>query len=672
MAASSTPVGSTAVPGGRFVLPIWHWPLVVTLLVISAALAATSLTRDSVTFDETSHLTTGLSYLKTGDFRLAPDHPPLAKIWCAWPLALLDPVWPDADNPHWVSANTFQFARAWLFEQNDGQRFVLIGRCLMVVLLIATCLSVYALAHLSFGPTAGLLALLVAVFSPTFLAHGRLITTDLPITLCIAATLLAFSRLLERVTWPRLILAAAALTTASLTKFSWPLVLPALLAMAVVAIVRKQPIETSVSRRGVEGVVTTGVTRRVERVGLVGGVALFVMLTVWLGIWTGYGWQRTIAAPLPAIANTAAARSNLEQAQQRLAMEWQLALHEPDGTPRTGLVASFLNTVVDYQVFPDAYLLGIAQTLGSTSGRYAYAQGVYSVDGWWWYFPLAFAVKTPLAIIALALAGVIAVGLRRARLGTPLLLTGMVVFVVCYCGHVMSGSFNIGQRHLLPVYPMLFVLAGTAAAWLANKWGRVLVGVAALWLVAANALIFPNYLAYFNETVGGPRHGWKVLADSNIDWGQDLLRLREYQRRHPDESLKLAYFGSVLPTRYINCEALPSFMDFEPRTSLTAGTYVVSVNRLLGLNDPQLRESYWTDEIRNAYQELGVIAASTPQEVEPLDKQLQRRQARREFAELRYKRLLSRLKDRTPDERVGYSLFVYRLTDEDVEELVQP
>ncbi|MCK4343559.1 MAG: glycosyltransferase family 39 protein, partial [Phycisphaerae bacterium] len=180
------------------------------LLVVVAVLAVTSLVTDSPTFDEPFHLAAGLSYLKTGDFRLSPDHPPLARMWVAWPLLRADVEWPPPDNQAWIKTDNATFSVQWLFELNNkGHRFVLVGRCMMVVLLLATCLATYGLARTLFGPSAGLLALTLAALSPTLLAHGRLITTDLPITLCNVLVLLTFARLMRRITWPRLIAAAS-------------------------------------------------------------------------------------------------------------------------------------------------------------------------------------------------------------------------------------------------------------------------------------------------------------------------------------------------------------------------------------------------------------------------------------------------------------------------------
>ncbi len=658
-----------------------HFVLVPGLLVLTAVLAVTSLLTDSPTFDEPFHLAAGVSYLKTGDFRLSPDHPPLARLWAAWPLLLTDCRWPAADNEAWVKTDNATFAVHWLFELNDGQRLVVIGRCMMVILLLATCLTTYGLARTLCGPAAGLMALVLATLSPTLLAHGRLVTTDLPIALCNALVLLTFARLMRRITWPRLLVAALALTAASVTKFSWPLVLPALGVMAVVAIFGRRPIETAAGQptakddgphSGPYGPKSqTLLTRRRDRAALLLGCGLFIGLTMWAGIWTCYGWRTTIIAPPSVDQDTPEVQARIEQTVAMIAADWNRAFHSPDGTPRRGLLPTLLNVAADRRLLPDAYIFGLAKTLHFTGQRYAYLMGEYSDNGWRTYFPIAFAIKTPLATQLLLLAGIAAFVLRRARSRDDVLLIGLAVFATVYAIFMIRSQVNIGHRHLLPLYPVLFAIGGASAAWLTACVGRWLVGGALVWLLAATMWIHPNYLAYFNEIVGGPSRGFLYLADSNVDWGQDLLRLADYARRHPDQPIKLAYFGSAIPTRFVPCTALPSHFGFEPRAELSAGTYVVSATQLLGIYDPEIRDSFWAD-YGWAYRDLGRIASSIPSDDESPELRARRADAAREYADLRVKLLLNRLKVRPPDGRIGYSLLVYRLTGAEIEQLTGP
>ncbi len=646
------------------------------LLLLTGVLAITSLVTDSITFDETAHLTTAVSQMKTGDFRLAPDHPPLGKLIVMWPALLIENTWVPRDDPAWVAGDVFAVGRAWLFELNDnGQRLVVAARCMMVVLLLATCLAVYVAARSLFGPAAGLLALALASLSPSLLAHGRLTTTDLPITLFMLLTLLAFGHLARRVTWMRTLAAAAAITAAALTKFSWPLMIPALVAMALMYVLGRRRGDTAVAARASQAGDENQRSRRsasgeapavtpapdgdsgrdtspaeaalasscVGRLVGVLGAALLIVLIGWLGIWTCYGWRATVVAP-PMAGGSAEDRLLCEQANEIVNRKYFAAMHNPDGSARGGMLPGILRFAAVNQLLPDAYLLGLATTLQLSSARHAYLLGEYSDVGWRAYFPIALGIKTPVPMLVLLAAGGVALVLRQAHIRHAPLFVGLLIFFAIYAGYLVNSRLNIGHRHLLPLYPVIIVFASATACWLARRVGRWLIGGAVVWLLLANLWIHPHYISYFNVLVGGPSRGHLYLADSNIDWGQDLLRLADYAERHPDQPIKLAYFGSAIPTAYLDCESLPSYFDFKPRAALTAGTYVVSATQLLGVYDESVRDGFWTNR---------------------------RRQADGPIDDLRYARLINRLRHRPPDERIGYSLFVYRLSDEEVEQLAQ-
>ena len=623
-----------------------HWFLVPALLILAGALAVSSFLGDSITYDETSHLTAGMSYLKTGDYRLAPDHPPLAKLWAASPLLFVDHAWPAADDPGWQKADVFFTGRAWLFGLNDGERLVVVSRCMMVILLVGLCATIYALGRVLFGPAAGLLALTLAVLSPTLLAHGRLVTTDLPIALTTTLTLLAFGSLLRRVTWPRLVACGVVLGAASATKLSWPLVLPALGVMAAIAVLRREALKIAAARRRVRAL-----KLRKERLVAVVALAMLLTATTWASIWSCYGWRVSI---FPS-ATAGEVDPSVEPAAEVLASAWGHALYKEDGSPRSGFMPALLRLASNWHLLPDAYLFGLAWTLESTRGRNAYFMGQTGEGGWRLYFPTAAAIKTPIAVLALLVAGIVALVRRRGQSGNTILLAGLVAYVAIHSAYVINSNFNIGHRHLLPIYPALFVLAGASATWARARVGRWLVAAAVAWLAGANLWIHPHYLSYFNELVGGPRHGHEYLADSNIDWGQDLKRLADYSAEHPGETIKLSYFGSAVPTRYgFPCELLPSSIDTGSTVGLDGGgLYVISATHLLGVYDKFSQESFWADPQTRAYfRELGTHSEH--------------------YARLRWGRFLFNLRRRPPDERIGWSLFVYRLTADDVEELTRP
>ena len=216
----------------------------------------------------------------------------------------------------------------------------------------------------------------------------------------------------------------------------------------------------------------------------------------------------------------------------------------------------------------------------------------------------------------------------------------------------------------MPVYPAVMILAGVAATWGSSRLGRGLVALAVVWLAGATLWVHPHYLSYFNELIGGPARGHLYLADSNLDWGQDLKRLAAYAQRHPTEAIKLAYFGSADPTHYgFACRSLPSFLPFGKPADLDAGTYVVSANQLLGIYEPSATDAFWSPQQVEEYRALTRVEAAG---------RAARRNAEEYYQFLRRGRLLNQLQRRPPDERIGYSLFVYRLTQPDLDALLRP
>lgn len=640
----------------------WNIVIVIALLMLSALLALVPLLGDSVTFDETSHVVAGLAIWRTGEFRLAPDHPPLAKLWCTLPLVLTQSIqWPYANNRWWNELNVFQFGRKVLFELNDGERLVTLARLMMLPLLLLANLAIYFAARRCFGGAAALLALAIAVFSPEMLAHGHLVTTDLPITLLLLLCLLCGTRVLERPTASRLAALAGALAAAALTKLSWPLILPPLVVMAFWArFAKRVPAEGPNRAR----------PRISWRAGL-GGIA-FLGLTTYIAIWAGHGFRATLFDG-PRVNATDAERQSEQISVESARLFFARALLNPDGSRKSGILPAFLEVAGERTLLPEPYLLGLAMTAESTSLRRAYFCGEYSQTGWRLYFPLAFLIKTPLATLALLGLGIGAVGARRVSVRDSTLLVGLAVFAALYLSYAVFGNLNIGHRHLLPIYPTIYILAGAAVGWAASRIGRIGIGVLVAWLVTANLWIAPHYLSYFNEAIGGPARGHLYLADSNIDWGQDLKRLAAYCRNHPDEEIMLGYFGSAVPTQYeFPVTALPSYMEFDPPAALTPGAYVVSVTQLLGVFDDEVRASFWTPEYRAALQKLGALATHADASDDPSAIVTQRREARIQFDELRRKLLLARLRDRAPDDRIGWSLLVFRISQADIDALLQP
>ncbi|MDH7474295.1 MAG: phospholipid carrier-dependent glycosyltransferase [Anaerolineae bacterium] len=235
-----------------------------------------------------------------------------------------------------------------------------------------------------------------------------------------------------------------------------------------------------------------------------------------------------------------------------------------------------------------SYLRGVQAILRRTEGgNPAFLLGRYSMTGWWYYFPVAFLIKTPIPTLLLFCASLVLTARQRAwGNNLCLLLPAAAFFTVNLFSHL-----NIGYRHLLPVLPFVFVyIASSLAKVLSLR--KALLSLLAAWYLVSALLIYPDHLAYFNELIGGPANGYRWLVDSNLDWGQDLPGLRRYVEAHGLTQVYLSWFGSARPEHYgIPARSLPGYplyqgeaedVGFNPYHP-APGIYAISASNLQGV-----------------------------------------------------------------------------------------
>ena len=220
-----------------------------------------------------------------------------------------------------------------------------------------------------------------------------------------------------------------------------------------------------------------------------------------------------------------------------------------------------------------------------TSGGYLF--GRYNPNGWWYYFPVVFLLKTPLPTLVMLAIALIGSLLHRPKMTIH---SWFLIFpVIFYFASALTTSLNIGYRHLLPILPILLLFISYQSGFFLRKYrflALVLLAGVTLWN-------YPHYVPFFNLIAGGHANGWKVLSDSNVDWGQDLPALSAWQQQHPDQPLYLSYFGTAAPSAYgIHYQPIPAWpptpeqlpanrQGFNP-SSPAPGIYAISVSHLHG------------------------------------------------------------------------------------------
>ena len=596
----------------------WLTAALVLLLLASFALQAVSALRSKfTTFDEAFYLAGGYSYLVTGDTRMVNRfHPPLAQVLVALPLLPLDLKQPEAD-PNWSAApgdlSTRNFSLNFLYQNRVPWQTILFrGRLMMVGFAVVVGLVVFAWAAELGGRLAGLLALAFYAFSPNLLAHAELTTTDLPVAGLAFAACYFLWRFYRRPSLPGLLLTGLVFGLALVTKLSALIFAPILVLLSALYVVTPPQNGTA---GGPELPQQPG---RSPGRAWSGRLALAALsLVIIAGLATAVIWLAYLGA------SSAGTKADF------IAACWKSLTGSPavsSGSP-ANLMSRLWATATPLIPCPKEYWELLAWLLAkSRTGHHAFLLGQLSQKGWWCFFPLTFAVKTPLA--TLILVGVaLACGWTRQNLFDRLFL---LLPPLAFLGVSMCSRINIGYRHILPMLPFLLVFGSQLASrpWPAagRRYARValLSGLLA-WHVAGTLRVAPHHLAFFNELVGGPGQGYKYLVDSNLDWGQDLLGLADYLHEQHVDQVKLAYFGLVTPevirSLGINFEPVTSREEAEP----SPGVYAISATYLQG--------PYGS----------GFLGGEGPP-----------------FTWLR------RLE---PQAVIGYTIFVYRVTDADVAKL---
>jgi hypothetical protein len=224
------------------------------------------------------------------------------------------------------------------------------------------------------------------------------------------------------------------------------------------------------------------------------------------------------------------------------------------------MLAGVVEWLDRFRLLPNAFSQGLLQTQGSLRDMMFYLAGEQRPGGWWYYFPLAFLIKTPLGILAALVAGVV-VGMRHRLAVGRAPAAFITVTATGYLLAAMVVGPNLGVRHILPVYPFILLVAAIAAHHsAATAWFRPRAIAAVCVVVAGVELIsvYPHNLTFFNRLVGGPREGFRYLADSNLSWGQNLKLLKQWMTNQRVSTVNLAYFGQAEPGYYdLDCHYLP-------------------------------------------------------------------------------------------------------------------
>jgi hypothetical protein len=486
---------------------------VFSLLIIMFLLMFFSAKGDSNIVDEIAHIPSGVSYVTKGDYRLNPEHPPLIKDLAALPLVIAGYPFPsamwEANNP--VINNQWEMGWTYLYKiGNDPDTLTLLARLPIMLLSLLFGYFVFRWAKELFGTKAGIVALTLYVFNANVIAHSRFVTTDLGISFALFVAMYTLYRFVQKPTNLNLFIAGLGFGLTLITKFSAAVLAPTFIIVYALLLIRKGK-ENKV--RFFERINDKSFKRR-----LYSGFLAFLSIA-FIGIammWLFY------------IPHTI----NMPAEVQKGLIEESL----PGDTGIAKMSRSILLPMADNPVTKPLgqWFLGFFMVTSHVEGGHdAYLWGQVSNQGWWYYYPFTLLIKTAIPLFILLILTI--VFWRKLAKKDWFTEAYLWVLPVVLMAMGIQGKLCLGVRYMLPLYAFMFLFIARIAGVLDLKKLKNLLKPLPLvvifllvWYILEGLLIYPHYLAYYNQFAGGYKNGYKYLTDSNTDWGQDIKRLKEY------------------------------------------------------------------------------------------------------------------------------------------------
>lgn len=657
---------STIAPDGRrFLLEIMS---VASLLILYAVIVSNSTFQKTAVFDEPFHITGGYNYLKNGDLKMCSEGGFFTEALLALPLLKEKLNFPYKGGNFFSEADEWETGRDFIFRSgNDADSLILSSRCVVLTISILLGIAVYLISRGAFGHTGGMISLFLYVFSPEILAHGGFATTDMISTFLFIAAAWSVWRLLNKISPSNLFMSSAMLSILFVAKHSAIIIIPFYLILIAIRIFMDRPVEAVFNNRTYVLKSQKSQILAFLAAGAINALAIFFI------IWAACGFKYSMLKD-----DTGTDRAALNQTTESFLQQG-------------GAFGKAISIARDCRILPEAYLYGYAFFLKFGQKRYAFLDGEFSTEGWWYFFIVSFFYKTPLPVLLLAGICIFCLVNRNRSLNDPLCifrnekmhaLIPFIVFIILYMLFVIVNRSNIGNRHLLPVYPALFILCGYLSTIILEgrktaRWGIFLLlvctGLTALYA-------FPNYLSYFNVIAGGQQNGYKHLVDSSCDWGQDLKELKSWLGKN-NPGKKEVYFScfSNSDNGYygLKIKALPSYrkQKGDDIFELGEGIYCISATmfQFLYISEACFNETGFdtANADDNYFSSLSKEIKALPDSGKISELTAEQRNKYRIYEYLRFIKLCLYLHNREPDANIGGSILVFRLENEDIEKALR-
>ncbi len=501
--------------------------LIFILLSVLIFQAVSSLSIKSPTYDEPYHLTSGYIALTKKDYRYGADHPPLLKSLAALPLLFLDLKIPE-NYPELIQQSMFTLGSKFLFQpQHDVDQIVFLSRLPLVLLSCLLGFYVFLWAKALYGEKGGLFALILYVVSPNILAYSRFVTTDFGVSCFIFIACFYFWNYLNNPSLQKLCLTSLFLGLALVSKFSAIILIPIFFIIVCVKLLteRESKLKNLLIPQN-----SDGTQSNLQTFFMHFGVPLIIVLII---IFFAYGLSFNF-----------------------------LTLY---------------NEGVNH----------LKETYFRNNGpRLYYLLGYFFYEPSKLYPIVTFLVKTPVSTQVFIVISLLVLLNNRKNLFNELCLIIPIVFVFAA---TFTDVNHTGVRRFLPIYPFIFVFVAkltnhkffSDSGPLKKQLAFATMTILTLWYVVSSVRVYPDYLAYFNEAIGGPKNGINYLDNANIDWGQDLKRLKPYMKEAGIDKIKLMYEGTA-DSKYYGISTIPLSKE-DRQLGPQSGYYAISAHYLIRL-----------------------------------------------------------------------------------------
>lgn len=580
---------------------------IIGVLAIHILLLAFGAYVHSPTLDEPAHLASGIYHWKYLQFECYRVNPPLVRMVAALPslvagaeCSIKGISLSPYSRPEFALGNRFMEKN-----QRRGCWLIILGRWVCIPFSVLGALIIYRWARESFGRAAAMMGLVLWCFEPNVIGHGQLLTPDVPAAALAIAAAYAFLCWLKKPTIKRAIASGIVLGMAQLTRTTLVFLFPAwiIVWIAYRALAWKKGGAIDFKRD-------------------LGMVALQLFIAVYL-INAGYAFQGTLIqlGKFPFVSDLFTGRV----ASEAVGLD---TTYSDEVIPDNRFKNSWLGRIP--VPLPEDYLRGIDEQRRDFEhlGRPSYLHGQWSDHGWWYYYLYALAIKLPVGILILLIVSIFLIPSNSVNFGEKavILVPAMILFVVVSS----QTGFSHHMRYVLVVFPFMCLWLSQLANLMSARRRKltIVLVICVTSTVVSSLWTYPHSLSYFNEIVGGPANGMDHLLHSNLDWGQDLFYVKRWVTKHPEASkLGLAYYGSINP-KSINLDfyfprKLDAYKESGEEHQPFDRYFAISANLLKGYP----------------------CTASAPD-------------GSREWCEMNH---FSCFEDYQPFERIGYSMFIYRI-----------